>query len=173
MTWNSIITPLRIARGILGTALTWSVPWGIAGALLRIIAPTEEGPFPSLTMLGWSAIDLGVRGAIMGAFFAMLIAAGGRRRFATMTVSAMALLGAVASLLIPAAVLSSMRFNVPSQLATYIVGQALIYGALGASCAAGTLLLLRRPHHAVIQPGPSSTLNVPAAPPRLTAKRET
>ena len=145
-----MINPLRIARGIIGTALTWSIPWSVAGAVLRIVAPTEGGPFPTAAMLWWSAVALGTHGALIGALFALVLAIAGPRRFASLTVPFMALVGALVGLTLPAAAWGGFRFHVPSGLLTYFVGQTLVYAALSAAGAAGTLWLVRR--SAVAQP---------------------
>jgi hypothetical protein len=137
-------TPLRVLRGILGTALTWSIPWGIAGALVRIVAPTEPGPFPSLSMLTAAAVYMGVVGALMGGVFAGIIAMRGPRRFAALTVRRIAVLGVVASLAIPVASLATVKFHVPLSLLGYVVQQLLMFTGLGATCAAATLWMHRR-----------------------------
>jgi len=138
-------TPLRVLRGILGTALTWSIPWGLAGALVRMIKPTESGQFPSLSMLTATAADMGVVGALIGGVFAGIIAMRGPRRFAALTFRRIAVWGVVASLAIPiASLLASVKFSVPPSLMGYVVQQLVLFTGLGATCAAATLWMHRR-----------------------------
>lgn len=137
-------TPLRVFRGILGTALSCSIPWGLAGALYRMIAPTESGLFPSLSMVTATAVHMGVVGALMGGVFAGIIAMRGPRRFAALTLRRIAVWGVVASLAIPLASLATVKFIVPPSLMGYVVQQLLMFTGLGATCAAATLWMYRR-----------------------------
>src|SRR4051812_48007162 len=83
-------------------------------------------------------------GAVMGAIFAAFIAMGGARRFNSLTYSGISALGTAAALVIPAGGAIASGFRLEPGLLLYVLGQTLLYAALGATCAAGTLWFLRR-----------------------------
>ena len=135
---------LRIARGVLGTALTWSIPWAIAGALLRIVFRLESPSFPSLSMLYWSAIGAGVAGALIGSVFAIILALGGSTLFARLSYRRIAVLGAIVPVAVSGAVAVGEWSRMSSELAGYFLWQTAILAALSAGCAYATLWVFRR-----------------------------
>lgn len=136
---------LRYTRGVMSTAILWSIPWAIAGVVVRIVAPTESGPFPTLTMLGWSALHLGAIGFASGIFFAAVVAAVAERGVDVTRPKRMISMGIVAALLLPLLALAVEGRSMPPGLELYVAQQLATFVSLGALCAACTTWLLRRP----------------------------
>ncbi|MEX2179781.1 MAG: hypothetical protein WD801_13785 [Gemmatimonadaceae bacterium] len=136
---------LQRLRGIAATAMTWAVVW----------VPVSLIPFSVAALLGRSlplrlfvtvAITQAVVGAICGATFAtILLVAGRRRTFDTLSIPWIAACGAAGALLLPvigrAIVLATIEVTVPMAA---IVSTVITNGLLGAGLAAATLSIARR-----------------------------
>ncbi len=95
---------LRTLRGVIGTAVSWAVPWACFGGLLAVgfelVAPSlselVSGPAALWFVFKAGAKLLGLIGLLSGAAFAATLAVTGRRlAFSELTSRRMLVLGAV------------------------------------------------------------------------------
>ena len=134
-------------RGIVGTALSWAIPWSLTGVALAITT-IVFGAYPGirgiLEFVGLVATFYGIWGAISGGIFAVVLAAAEHRRaLKELTMGRVIAWGAVGSLIVPLlfVILLSRVYDdalIPS------LPLFAIPAALGAVSAAGTLSLARR-----------------------------
>lgn len=144
---------MQRVRGVLGTALTWSVVWLPVGVVMALIALNAGGNviclycppfwdwFP-LFVLSWT-----MWGAVSGGVFAIVLMIAERRRcMAELSFTRTALWGAVGSLSLPAALMvrDAIHSGVLIEGRLVLLPVVLIAG-LGAACAAGTLRIARQP----------------------------
>jgi len=137
---------LRKLRGALGTAVTWALGWGVAG-----LAAISAGVF----FLGdpaafWSTVGpltlvTALSGFVGGAVFSLVLGAGYRRRsLRELRPVRMALWGAGAALLVPAALLGvGLIVHIPLEVEV-VAGIGVGLGALGAGTAGGMVWLAQK-----------------------------
>lgn len=165
------MTPRRL-RGLLGIALLWAATWAVASLPLtaytvgRLHAARVDAARLAALYTAWWALT----GLVSGAGFALLLLAAERRRTVeALGAGRLALWGALAGLLLPAAMLG--RSDVPTSgadAATLLT----VFGAhvvLGALAAVLTLRSARRAPPGVGRgaTGPAAVAPPPDAAPRL------
>ena len=100
---------LRRARGVLGTALIWGIPWFVMGGavgLYGIANDPTKGPGSDLRFVGWMALGWALWGFLSRGIFALAVAVLERRRtLAQLSVRRVALWGALGALALPTAFL--------------------------------------------------------------------
>ena len=137
-------TIFKRLRGAAVTVVSWSASWAIIGAFFRIVWPSEPGGgFPSLAMLLASGLGWVQIGAISGALFALLVMGGGRRRIEDLTMTHVAVCGAIAGVLLPFLMLT-VGSMVSGDSFSWLLPQLPRYAIAGALCGAGSLALARR-----------------------------
>ena len=146
---------LRTIRGIIGTALAWTLPWTVLGGAMLVayfVVRRGDIPYESLRMaarVNWilfrvGAETLGYIGALSGGLFAAVLAVGDRRStFAELSVARLAAYGAIGGAGMSAIVVTSMAalLQRPVTDLAPLVG---ISAALGAGSAAIMLRIARR-----------------------------
>ena len=106
--------PLRLLRGVFGTALVWATLWTVAGGVLSILplvlgpggAQWIAAPYSLLRVAQTAAVGFGVLGAVVGGAFALALAVTGRRQtFADLTPRRVAASGVFGGLVVACALL--------------------------------------------------------------------
>ena len=137
---------LRKLRGALGTAVTWAIGWGIVGfAAISGGVFVFGGPVSFWGTVGPLTAITALSGFVGGTVFSLVLGAGYRRRsLSELKPGRMALWGAGAALLIPAALLGvGLIIHIPLEPALVaVVGVGL--GAMGAGTAGGMVWLAQK-----------------------------
>ena len=139
---------LRRARGVLGIALIWGIPWFVMGGAVGLYGmantPTK-GPEANLRFVGWMALGWALWGFLSGGIFALAVAGLERRRtLAQLSGRRVALWGALGALALPTAFLGFVWATGGSVTWQGLAVTLPVSAALGAGCAAGTLALAQR-----------------------------
>jgi hypothetical protein len=140
-----VIHPVfRIARGIGVSALSWSIVWGIAGALLRVlhILPGETDRL-ALSMVVATSLGFAQVGAIVGGLFAGTLAIAGPRVL-MLSARSMALRGAAAATGVFVAALALNGVQSALRLPGYFTSTLVEWVLLSGGCAVATMALARR-----------------------------
>jgi ABC-type polysaccharide/polyol phosphate export permease len=139
---------LRRARGVLGTAVVWRIPWFVMGGavgLYGIANDPTKGRASDMRFVGWMALGWALWGFLSGAIFALAVAVLERRRtLAQLSVRRAALWGALGAVALPTAFLGFVWTNGGSVTWLGVAVTLPVSAALGAGCAAGTLALAQR-----------------------------
>ena len=131
MTW----TVLRRLRGVALTAAVWALVWALGGALMALVRAAPAG-----IVLGLSVVSA-VCGSVSGILFAVILMLLERHsRLEDLSHGLVTVWGALSGMTIPIVifVLAEHGLRSPWLFLT-------VFGVLGATCAAGTLALARRP----------------------------
>ncbi len=155
-----MLPAIRIVRGDIGTALTWTLPWGAAGIALRLLLPSESGLFPSMSMLLSFGLDFSLFGAVKGTGYALGVVAMGAKRLDRINYRSMAAVGGAITLAICGAELAAGRFRIPAGVLGFVLSRTLTMVTLSASCAVATLWAYRRSLK------PRNPLHFPSSAPR-------
>ena len=136
---------LRVLRGILGTAVAWSVAWIPLTVATWSVAALLGSHVPPARYWGAMLASAAIRGFICGAAFASVLAIVGRRRsFSTLRFRHMALWGAVGGLVAPIISLSALALGSVA-LPPLAIGLSLGFSSVvGALSAVSTLYVARR-----------------------------
>jgi hypothetical protein len=127
---------LRRMRGALGMGLTWAAGWALVGMFIELI--TEFVPGWNGALVDIWPMTLAVPALFGGMVFsAVLVIAGGRRRFDEMSLPGFAVWGALGGLLLSAFILAVMGVSPPSLIVAGVVT------LLCTASAAGSLALAR------------------------------
>ena len=106
--------PLRLLRGVLGTAVAFAALWTIGGGVLSIVplvlgpggAQWIAAPYSLLRVAQTAALGFGVLGAVVGSAFALALAVAGRRlSFAQLTPRRVVASGVLGGLVVATALL--------------------------------------------------------------------
>jgi hypothetical protein len=138
---------MRRVRGVLGTAVTWSLAWVGLGAGFGALAGLP------LSFLLRMALNSSVAGFVAGASFAVILSVAERNNsLEDLSLRRVALWGAGGGLLLS---LIPMAFGVP---VPYLLGPLVINGGIGAGMATGSVVLARRAAGRRFIPGSSDPL---------------
>ena len=134
----------RRIRGAIGLGVGWAIGWGLVGGVLglvnALVFPQFFGVFRSILT---NAIGFGMFGFVGGALFSgVLTLAEGRRRFDELRLPRFTAWGAIGGgvLGLAAVAFDSVAVGAPLY---FNAGVVALTTALGAGCAAGTLLIAR------------------------------
>ena len=146
---------LRRIRAVLVSLLLWGVVWAPIGAVIGLVH--------YLTPPSWALVDVppsfarlvtavlrfgatwGLLGAISGALFALVLAFAERNHsVANLSLARVTIWGVLGAVILPGTVLVLFLILFPLQELSVKLVPLLSIGLLGASCAAGTLVLARR-----------------------------
>ena len=144
--------PLRLLRGVIGTALAWAALWTVGGGLLStfplIFAPGGSqwlaAPYSLRRVAQSAGLAFGVLGAVVGGAFALGLAVAGRRvSFAELTPTRVIASGVIGGLSVATALLLRASIVIgPAQRA--VLPDVLMAGALGGATAWLMFRLARR-----------------------------
>lgn len=137
-------------RGIVGTGIVWSIPWGLAaglstGAFTYVITPV----MPGASRIGLAASvagGLGALGALMGfgagvLFSVVIMVAEGSHRLEGLRMKNFVAWGACAGAILSVALAAPLLGSPSAVDLAVLFGSATVLGAL---CGAGSLALARR-----------------------------
>lgn len=132
----------RRIRGILGTGTLWGALGAAAGTTIGLVAGLA---FPGVP-IGWAAVNgagaLGLFGLAAGASFAAALSVtDGRRTLGQLSPSKSAVLGGLMGAVYSASLL--VLAGPPPEL-VFLLPATGLFGAIGASLAAGSILVARR-----------------------------
>jgi hypothetical protein len=98
-------TLLQRMRGTVGMAVLWAGTWAMIGPFLALAIPgeTTRWALPRLSQLLWTSFSCSFAGAIGGALFAALVTSNRGRHIDGFSARRVALQGAFAGVLVPAA----------------------------------------------------------------------
>ena len=156
---------LRRLRAVLITALAWALVWAPVGVVVGFVhreSPDLVGIIPAVhndvlaTTLRY-AVDWGLLGAINGALFAGLMAVAERgRSLASLSMSRIALWGAIATIILPTIVFFILLFTIPFGNTSVELLPLLSILILGAACGLTMILVARRGAPRLADPEPGS-----------------
>lgn len=134
-------------RGAVGMGLTWAVAWLGVGAIVSVVtlvnATGTVGLGFALLVLAYNSLRVAAAGFVVGGVFSVVLGiADGRRRFDQMALPRVAGWGAAGGAIVGALQLTVdvfPGFGFPMSELLLV-----LYGLLGAGCAAGSLALARR-----------------------------
>ena len=165
---------LRLIRGVVGTAITWAVPWAILGGSLAAVVEaavvTQADVLYGASAVWFVAMSgarlFGFLGAASGAAFAIGLAASGRRMdFAHLTSQRMLVLGGAGGAAIAGAFFGLAALTTTGWSASFVVA-VVVAAALGSGSAWATWRLASR------VPRGSTPQNLSAGDRWSTEKRE-
>ena len=134
---------LRIARGVLGMAITWAILWTPI-AIIPIGMMARFGPPLSVRTVSLLLLSHATTGAINGAAFGLVLAVLGRRKFFDgLSLPWIAACGALGGAILPL-VTNSVVATVTSMPLVQIGWSVAVSAVFGAGVASGTLALARR-----------------------------
>ena len=135
----------RVLRGIVKTAVTWSVVW-VPLSLIPFTAASLFGGAFSTRILSAMVISQALAGFINGGVFATVLAIAGRRKtFESLSLPWIAACGAIGAVVFPVGVrtvlLSTLGVHLPISAFMFVM---VTNAALGAGLAAASLSVARR-----------------------------
>lgn len=138
---------MRKVRGVLGTGALWGVAGALFGALVGGLSTLLGGPLFGSLLVG--GLWFGASGFVLGSGFAVMLAVlHGRRTLDDLTPVRAAGWGALVGAGLPllGTVLLMVLAGLPLMpvLVPTLVVDSLLYGALGAALAAGTVVAAKR-----------------------------
>jgi len=150
----------RRLRGILGTALVWTVLWlpvSLVMAIYRYLPLNRDFPVSPVKLIAVATLAWSVWGGLSGALFATILAIAERRRtFSQLSARRVAAWGALGAIALPGAILSiAIVANPGFNLIPFSLLALTVSGVLGGTCAIGTLALARRASPGLSGPNPS------------------
>jgi len=157
---------IRVLRGVVGTALSFAVPWALAGGALAVgielLWPSLPGELRTPASLWWFArtggLMFGALGAVSGALFAAALAASGRRiSFEQLNSGRMLALGALGGVTVSGMLFGAFVLTGGAWTVAYTIGMG-ITALLGGVTGPALLHIARRaPAHTSYVPLGSGT----------------